>query len=63
MMNLLTVPPWNVEFCQIIRYLNNYSIMQLSLPPFNSLVDSDHVINKRLSGKCFVVNKHSINRT
>ena len=59
----LTAPAWNVEFCQIIRYPNNYSIMQSSLPSFDPLVDSDHVISKRLSRKCLKIHKHNINKT
>ena len=61
MMNL-TVPPWNVEFCQIIRYLNNYGIMQFFLPSLGPLAVSDHATGKALSGKCLVITKHRINK-
>ena len=56
MLNFI-VPPWNVEFCQIIRYLNNYSVMQFFLPSFDPLLVLNHVIDKVLGGKCLIITK------
>ena len=56
MLNFI-VPPWNVEFCQIIRYLNNDSIMQFFLPSFDPLLVLNHVIDKVLGGKCLIITK------
>ena len=56
MLNFI-VPPWNVEFCQIIRYLNNYSIMQFFLLSFDPLLVLNHVIDKVLGGKCLIITK------
>ena len=56
MLNFI-VPPWNVEFCQIIRYLNNYSVMQFFLLSFDPLLVLNHVIDKVLGGKCLIITK------
>ena len=56
MLNFI-VPPWNVEFCQIIWYLNNYSVMQFFLPSFDPLLVLNHVIDKVLGGKCLIITK------
>ena len=48
------VLPWNVEFCQIIWYLNNYSVMQFFLLSFDPLLVLNHVIDKVLGGKCLL---------
>ena len=52
-----TVPPWNVEFCQIIRCLNNYSISQSFLPSFDPLLVLNHVTDKLLGEKCLIITK------
>ena len=56
MLNFI-VPTWNVEFCQIIRYLNNYSVMQFFLPSFEPLLVLNHVIDKVFGGKCLIITK------
>ena len=56
MLNFI-VPPWNVEFCQIIRYLNNYSISQSFLPSFDPLLVLNHVTDKVLGEKCLIITK------
>ena len=59
MLNFI-VPPWNVEFCQIIRYLNNYSIMQFFLPSFDPLRVLNHVTSvKVVGGKCLIITKRA----
>ena len=56
MLNFIVLP-WNVEFCQIIRYLNNYSVMQFFLLSFDPLLVLNHVIDKVLGGKCLIITK------
>ena len=56
MLNFI-VPPWNVQFCQIIWYLNNYSISQSFLPSFDPLLVLNHVTDKVLGEKCLIITK------
>ena len=56
MLNFIVLP-WNVEFCQIIGYLNNYSVMQFFLLSFDPLLVLNHVVDKVLGGKCLIITK------